>query len=309
MTWGIQFCLLYALLTLMLAWPHLSSAQALEPRRWTHLPVGAQFIGVSYVYTQSDILLDPVLEIENAEMDMNTIGLSYIRSINLFDQSARLDFSLPYKTGRWEGLLDGQVAKARRDGFADPSLRLSVLLYGAPALSGNEFAEYSSTHTANTIVGAGLSFVMPLGEYDRDRLINLGSNRFVLRPELGFVYQRAKWDLELTGSVALFSDNDEFFDGDSTREQDPLFLLQGHIIHTFRPGIWMSLSGGYDFGGETAVNGVVRDDRQENYYWAISSGFPFGKTQGVKIAWVGGRTNLRIGSDDNYLVVAWSVMF
>ena len=71
----------------------------------------------------------------------------------------------------------------------------------------------------------------------------------------------------------------------------------------------MSLSGGYDFGGESAVNGVLRDDRQDNYYWAISSGFPLGKTQGVKIAWVGKRTNARVGSDDNYLVVAWSVMF
>jgi hypothetical protein len=69
-----------------------------------------------------------------------------------------------------------------------------------------------------------------------DKLINLGSNRFTFRPQIGAVHTRGKWSLKTTGIAALFTDNNEFFNGKKL-EQDPLYTLNGHLIYSFRPGV------------------------------------------------------------------------
>ena len=56
-----------ALLVVCLVWHGAAFAQDLEPRRWTHMPVGTSVGGLSYVYTDGDLSLDPVLEISNAK--------------------------------------------------------------------------------------------------------------------------------------------------------------------------------------------------------------------------------------------------
>ena len=55
-------------------------AQDIEPRRWSHLPLDANFLGVGYAYTYGDIILNPVLQIEDGEFDVNTYALKYIKS-------------------------------------------------------------------------------------------------------------------------------------------------------------------------------------------------------------------------------------
>ncbi|MEJ2535412.1 MAG: transporter, partial [Gammaproteobacteria bacterium] len=148
-------------------------AQDLEPRRWTHLPVGINVIGLGTSYTTGDIFLDPVLEIEDGDFELAGAAMVYLRTFSLFDRSARVDLLLPYATGRWEGLLSGEPASVRRDGFGDPRLRLSVLLYGGPAETPAEFA---TNPKSNTVVGSALSLTQPNGNYLDDRLINLGGN-------------------------------------------------------------------------------------------------------------------------------------
>ncbi len=53
-------------------------AQELEPRRWTHLPVGANFAGIGYAYADGNIFLDPSLLIEGAQAQLHSVGLAYI---------------------------------------------------------------------------------------------------------------------------------------------------------------------------------------------------------------------------------------
>ena len=65
---------------LVLPWASPLDAQQLEPRRWSHLPVGAQFISLAYLYTDGEIFLDPVLRIEDAEMEQNTFNARYLYS-------------------------------------------------------------------------------------------------------------------------------------------------------------------------------------------------------------------------------------
>ena len=290
-------CLAYLLL-------HIAIAQELEPRRWTHLPVGANFAGAGYAFTNGNIFLDPSLLIEDAEADIHVTALSYLRALDVWGRSGRIDVLVPYSAGRWEGTVDGEFASVRRRGFGDPHVRFAVNLLGSPAQSVEEFARFNP----KTIVGVALDVTTPLGEYRADRLINLGSNRWVFRPQIGVVHNVDKWTFEFTGSAWFFGDNDDYFQG-TEREQDPLYALQTHVIYTFRPGLWASLSAGFGDGGDSSIDGVPANNRQSNFLWAASFGFPLDRRHGFKLAFLRGATNKDIGMDYDRLLLAYGYMW
>ena len=285
-----------------------AAAQDLEPRRWTPLPVGLNVVGFGYGYTEGDLLLDPVLLVEDAEVDVHALGASYVRTFGLAGRSARFDVHVPWMDARWKGLLDGAPASATRTGLADPRLRISVNLFGAPALGKREYAGYMKSRPVNTAVGAAVSVTVPVGEYFEDKLLNLGQNRYVIRPQVGVVHTRGPWSYELTGSVFFFTDNDEFWNGNE-REQDPVYALQAHVIHVFKPGLWASLSAGYGNGGKSTINDERKNDERSDFLSALSFGFPVASNQGVKFGYILGRTQEGIGSDLDTLSVAWTVRF
>jgi hypothetical protein len=298
--------LLFFLLFIFLAFPCL--AEELEPRRWAHLPIDKKFTGMGYSYTKADISLDPVLKIEEGQVDLHTWVAKYIRTFSIFDKTARIDFLQGYQEGRWKGLLDGVPTTVRRSGWTDTLVRFAINLYGAPPLQGQEYAKHRATTEVETIVGAGLSVQLPTGDYMDDKLINLGTNRFTLRPQIGAVHTRGKWSLEATAIVALFTDNNEFFNGRKL-EQDPLYAMNGHLIYTFRPGVWASASAGYDYGGRSTVDGTKKDDRKQDLGWALSCGMPFSRHFGAKIAYVGTRTQEATGVDSDSFIVGLSAFW
>ena len=286
----------------------LAIGQDIEPRRWTLLPVGMNVLGAAVVHTDGDIAFDPVLELDNVTVDIDTAIVSYLHTFELLGQSARFDVRIPYMDARWEGLLAGEPASAERKGLGDPRLRLSVNFLGAPALKGKEFLAYRASHPVNTVVGAALAITLPLGEYKQDKLLNLGDNRFIIRPQLGFVHTRGHWSYELTGSVFLYTDNDEFF-GNNKREQDPLYALQTHLIYSSPQRWWVSLGAAHDRGGESSINGVKKDDQRRDLLFGISAGFSISSSSSVKLAYVGSRTQKDVGKDTDSVALAYSIRF
>ena len=105
----------------------------------------------------------------------------------------------------------------RRSGLMDPRFRFAMNLKGAPAMNLGEFARYRQ----KTNVGASLVVVAPLGQYDANKLINLGSNRWIVKPEVGLSRAFGRWVLDAYGGVWLFTPNSNFQGG--TRKQDPLW--------------------------------------------------------------------------------------
>ena len=290
---------------ILLGCTQLSFAQDIEPRRWAQMPIGMNFAGIGIGHVEGDISFDPLLLVEDAKFDMELIGLVYMRSFSLAGRSARVDFSLPYRAGRWEGTVNGEFLHFRRRGFADPRIRLSMLLYGGEALTRKEFA---STKRSNTVVGAAISAKMPLGEYREDRLINLGANRWEIKPQLGVTHTRGKWTGELTGSVFLYGRNNEFWK-ETRLETDPLWALQAHIIYSFKPGLWASISSGYGWGGESTVNGDAKNNPSGNWLSALSFGFPIDRVQGIKIAFLTGRSQKVTGADLDSIALGYSIIF
>lgn len=281
-------------------------AQDLEPRRWSHLPTGLNVLGLAAGWTEGDILFDPVLLIEDATFDVYVGGAGYVRSFEFIGKSARVDVNVPYAAGRWEGLVNGVDTSIRRRGFLDPWIRFSINLYGAPPLSGKAFVQYKRENPVTTTVGAAVAVTLPLGDYNDQKLINLGNNRFVIRPQLGVLHQRYKWQFELTGSVFLHQANEDFWNGNELK-QDPLWFVQGHVIYTFKPGWWASLSGGFAHGGRSHVNDIPKTDDSRSNYFAISLGVPINARQGLKFTFLTNDTNISVGKNTNALLAAWSI--
>ena len=293
---------------MILGLPILCFAQELEPRRWSHLPTGTNFAGGGYVYTEADISFDPVLRIENVEMEMHTLAVKYIRTFELFQKSARIDFVQGYQEGRWTGLVDGVPRSIKRIGWSDSVLRFAINLYGAPPLEGKEFAAYRAKANVETVFGTALVVQLPTGDYMNDKLINLGTNRYSFRSQFGVVHSRGKWSMELTGEVYLYTDNDDFFNGNRL-EQDPYYTVQAHLVYTFRPGIWAATGAGYGYGGESTVSGVEKNDLRENLAWAVSLGYSITRQFGVKVAYLGIRTQESVGQDTDSIAVGFSIFW
>ena len=304
-TASLRFALALACLLL----PRPGHAQDIEPRRWSHIPIGADFATVAYADTFGDIYLDPELKIQNASFDLQTIGFKYIRGFDLLGKSARVDLTLPYQIGHWSGLLNGVPARVERYGLGDASVRFAVNLYGAPPLAGKEFAAYRAQADHETIIGLGLVLQLPTGQYYDDKLINLGNNRFAIRPQLGAIHNfSGKWSAELTVQSWIFTENDRFFNR-SRMEQDPLAAADASLIYTFRPGLWLAGSVGYAGGGETTVNGNPSGNTQENIGWGLSLGIPINRAVGIRLGYFGTRTQVSTGMDTDTINCALTVMW
>jgi hypothetical protein len=282
-------------------------AQDMQPRRWTHLPSGTNVADVTYAYSTGDLHVDPALRIENAEVDLHTSLVSYTHYFGLGDMTARADLQLPIQSGRWKGLLDGVPSSVGRTGLGDPRIRFSLNFVGSPALDGEEFKEYLRTHENRTIAGAALAVRLPLGEYDDDKLINLGDHRFEFEPQLGIVHVGGPWSFELTGSVFLYLPNDDFFNG-SRLEKEPLYALQAHVVRTFDP-FWISAGASYGLGGRSEVDGDRKDDQRSNLLVGVLAGVTFGGQHGLRVGYVRQVALRKAGGDLHNFLAGWSIRF
>jgi hypothetical protein len=276
-----------------------AKAQEAEPRSYSNTPIGLNFLIGGYVYSQGKIAFDPDLAIANAKFNSNAEVLAYIRSFDVWGQSAKFDVILPASSFSAQALVNGQSAERQMSGLGDPRFRLSINLFGAPALSAKDFANYHQ----DLIVGASLQVSAPLGQYDDSKLLNLGNNRWSFKPELGISKALGPWTFEIAPSVTIFSDNKDFFGG-NTFSQAPYYAVQGHLLYNFPSGIWMALDGIYFTGGRTALNGVKSDNEQTNTRAGFTLALPVDRNNSLKLSASTGVTT-RTGSEFSAVGIAW----
>jgi hypothetical protein len=266
------------------------------------------FGGVAFAHTEADILFDPTLALEDVDMTVDTWAGKYIRTFELFEKSSRVDITQSYQQAEWSGLLDGAVASTSREGLSDTFIRVAMNLYGAPPLRGKEFGAYRSAMEVETTVGIAINVRLPTGNYLGDKLLNIGKNRYAFRPQLGVVHTWGKWSAELNGEVAFYTKNDDFFNG-NTLEQNPLYIIHGHFIHTYKPGQWVSVSAGYDYGGENKINGVYKNDKTQNIGWKLSYAHPINRSVGINFFYLGTQTQESTGLDSDTFAVSTSFVW
>jgi hypothetical protein len=282
------------------------AAQDLEPRRWTHLPVGANTLGIGYAGKNSDIYFNPLLGITDGTADINAWLARYSYSFDWSGKTARVDGILPYVSGTWKGLVEGEPSQRTTRAGGDPWVRLSVNFYGSPALEGQEFLEFMAENPVRTTVGASLAVSLPLGGYDPEELINVGRNRYTARPQVGVLHQRGPWSFELTGSVYVFSKNTDYLDS-ITLSQDPMFALQAHVTRNFKGNFWLGAGMAYANGGRVKLDGVRTAYEVDNVLLNLVGSYRITRTQSLMIAWQQGRTQNEVGSDFDSWLISWAV--
>jgi hypothetical protein len=266
-------------------------AQDLEPRAYVNTPVGLNFLLAGYGYAAGGVATDPVLPLQNAHFQVHSTILAYARSLDVWGRSGKVDVVLPYAWLSGTADVTGQPREREVSGLADPRLRFSVNLYGAPALTLQEFARYRQ----DLIIGTSLQVSVPLGQYDPDKLVNIGTNRWSVKPELGISKAVGPLTLELATGVTLYTDNHDFFGG-KTRAQAPIYSVQGHVSYSVGAGIWVALDGTYYTGGRTTVDGVEGNDLQKNSRLGATVALPVHRHLSVKLYGSTG-VSTRTGSD------------
>jgi Putative MetA-pathway of phenol degradation len=265
----------------------MASARAgeLEPRAYANAPVGMNFLIAGYARSEGGLSTDPASPIQDANLNINTGILAYARSLDVWGKSGKFDVIMPFSDLSGAALVSGQPRERNISGLNDPRFRFSVNFIGAPALSMQEFAGYQQ----DLIVGASIQVSAPLGQYDPSRLVNIGSNRWMIKPDIGLSKALGAFTLELSAGVICFTKNDDYYGG-SSLEQDPVYTTQVHVTYNFRNGVWVALDGTYDYGGRTTLNGIQQDDVQE--------AVPVNRNYSIKFYGSSG-VSIRTGSDYN----------
>ena len=198
-----------AVFGLVLLFPGAAAAQDLEPRAYSPSPVGTSFVGLGFSRSSGDISFDPTVPITNAQATLYSPAFGVGQTFGMFGRQALFTALLPYAWGTATGDVGNQQQRLYRSGLADVRARLSVNLLGSPALSVREFAK--RTHRS-FILGTSLSITAPSGQYGSTKLINIGTNRWSFKPEIGVSYPVKKLDLDLYASgTVLYGGNSNFY--------------------------------------------------------------------------------------------------
>jgi hypothetical protein len=279
----------------------MAQAQQLEPRAYSPAPVGLNIFGVATYFSSGGEVTDPASPIQNIIARVSTAMPYYGRTFGLFGRQASVTVATPFANAEIHGDVNTVGRSIDRTGVLDPLMRFAVNLFGGPALTPQEFRQ----RKPETTLGASIAVTAPLGQYDPVKLINLGTNRWACKPELGFSQPVGDWTFELYAGVWLFEANDNYFGG-KVRRQDPLASYQAHIVYEVKPHLWLSADYTYYNGGETTVNGAPQHDRQDNSRGGLTLSVPVDQAQSFKLTYARGVT-VRIGSKTDTIGAAWQV--
>lgn len=274
-------------------------AQELEPRFYSNLPLGLNFVAVGFARSEGGVLFDPSIELDNADLAVDGPFLGYARSLDVGGVSGSFDVGLANVCLSGSAEFAGDRVSRKVCGWSDARLRLAINFVGAPALSMAEFAGYRQ----DLVVGASLQLIVPSGDYDPTKLVNIGANRWAARTELGFSKSVRGWLFEGALGGTVYGSNDEFFGG-TTRRQDPIFSLQAHVVRRFDSGIWLAIDYTRYRGGETEIDGLARGDLQSNARVGVTLSLPLKPRHSIKFN-VSSGVLTRTGSDFDTAGIAW----
>lgn len=293
------------LLAVCCMWAAVGAAQELTPRTYWPAPKGTKVAVVGYSYATGDVLFDPSIPLYGVESRINAGILAYLQTLSLWGRTTNILVELPYSWGTTEGILVDDPARRDFSGFGDLGITLTINLLGAPSLTPKDFVELRAK--PHPILGAGLKVVAPTGKYESDRLINVGSNRWMARAQLGSIIPlKHKLQLEFAASAWFLGDDDDFLPG--KKEQEPVFAAEVHLVKRFKPGFWASLDLTYFTGGRQTIGGNRLGDVQRNLKIGGTVVVPFRGRQAIKVGYANGVVT-KFGTDFSQLLVTYQVVF
>ena len=243
-----------------------ASAQEIEARAYSNAPIGINFISGG------------IAQAKSGSYTLTTEATSLTRIINVFGQSGRISLLLPYAQLSGAGSLGPQNINASAEGLSDPIVKISANLYGAPALSLEEFNNYKQ----DLIIGTSLAASIPWGKYNSEQMLNVGANRSLIQPAIGVSQAIGSWRLELAGMATIYTNNTSFL-GSNTLSQNPVYSSEAHGIYYFENTAYISADATYFMGGQKYVNGAAISGSQENWRFGSTFSYPINKRNSIRL--------------------------
>lgn len=262
--------------------PGPARAQELSPRAYWPAPEGTNALSLGYQYSSGDVVVDPTLPVEGVDASIHIAQAAYTRTFGFLGRTSSVQLSLPYTWADAAGLYLGQPASRKVDGWADARLRFAINLYGAPTMNREGFRAL----VRNPVPQVGFSLLLqaPTGDYDPDYLINLGMNRWGIKPALGTIYPFAgSWMLEFEVGGWFFGVNDDY--QGKRRLQNAILSTEAHLVKFFSRGIWASLDANFFTGGRTRVDGTLNRDLQRNSRVGATVLVPFAGSHALRASY------------------------
>lgn len=267
-----KYFLLFAVISILfseLFIPENTFSQEMEPRNYSSIPIHMNVAAVTYLYSTGDVVSDATSPIQNLDLNSNTVGLGFLRSFGVFGKLCKIQISVPYTFLGGTAKLNGKDTSGTRSGFSDSKVKFVLNFIGTPALLPKDFVKFKEEF----VLGTSLVIALPTGQYYDEKLINLGSNRWGFKPEIGMSYNKGPFYFELFTGIWLFTDNNSFLKS-KTLTQNPLFSMQVNLSYFFPSKIWIALNTTYVNGGETKVNGTLQNNFQKNFRGGLTLSVP-----------------------------------
>jgi hypothetical protein len=281
--------------------------QDLSPRAYVITPVGTNAITLNNIFNDGHLRFEGTVPITGATGRLDVPALTLIRSVSLFGRSGNVAATLPYGVGTFKGTVAEAEVSAYRSGLMDSIFRVSINLKGAPAMDLPAFRQWRQ----KTLIGVSLKVVPPTGQYDPTKLINLGSNRWSWKPEVGLSRRWGSWVLDGYVGAWFFTRNPEFFSrnvyfaGTRSQSQKPIAAFEAHLSYDVRPRLWISADVNFWYGGKTSVEGTENPNTlQKSSRIGLTASVPLTRHQSLKAGYADG-AYIRFGGDYKVASLAW----
>ena len=302
------------LVAFFLILPGVIRAQGDGPRSQLLLPAGVNVLVPTYLNLSGNYNFAESILVQDADITSDVFVLTYTRAFSLADRYAQIwvnpIFGAVDGSGSVVNPSTGNTIALESDarGLGDLLVNFKVGLIGTPALKLPEFAAQPQTFQ----LSAFGSISAPIGEYDSDRPLNLGTNVWAFRLGVPMVLPFKLFEkpafFEFFPSVAFYTDNDDPTLGADVRAQDPLYMIESHLTYNFTPKLWGGLDLRYRYGGATTTDGISDENTQDVLGGGISIGYSFHPAISMQASY-GQVLSEKDGSDLDMVRVKLALMF
>lgn len=213
---------------------------------YTALPAGTNLALLYYQQASRDALyVDGRKAPLDAGLDSSVGILRAVHFADVADHRIDVQFLLPF--GRLEAR-DDLSAMGSVNGLGDLILAGALWLLNDP--------------DAGRYFGMTSYLFLPTGDYDHNKALNLGENRWKFVLQAGYITPISeRVTLDVVGDVTVFGDNDALGATHATLAQKPLYQLQTFLRYHLTPQWDLRAGLSHAFGGETEIDGMDQDDR------------------------------------------------
>lgn len=274
--------------------PQPSGAIDLGPGGYAALPSGTNALSLYYQRgTRSVQYVNGDKMRTNPEFASNSVTAKFLHYTQHGKHAVAPGFIL--SCGRYEA--GGDIAAlGSTSGCADPIL-------------GGVFWMLNDT-ARKTFFGIAPYVVVPIGNYDQNKALNMGENRWKFGLNSGFSTPLSdKILVDVVGDILWHGDNGKYGAKGSTLEQGVIYNAQLHLSYQINRGATVSLSYLHDWGGQTTVNGIERSDRKNQGRYRIGGGVFLDPSNQLQLE-VGADTRVENGlKEDSRFSLRWLRLF